>query len=424
MTTVEDTMRRTTVGQVFGAAALAACMAFTPSALAQQEIKIGVLATLEGPFAVPGQDSMRGAELALSEHNFTAGGRKIVWIKASSNANPDVAVNAARKLVEQDKVDILIGPLSGSEGLAVKEYSKTRPETTFVNGTSAAQDTTLRNPSPNFYRFTTDGAQWQAGLGEYAVKTKGYKRMALIAEDYSFPYTQVLGFMTGFCEAGGKMVEKFWVPLGTKDYSSVIARIPQDIDAIYVVLGGSDAVNFFTQYQQGGGNKPMVGGSITVDQTVLATKGRQRDYVIGTASAGPVADAYDGPKWKAFVDAYKKKFPDGLPSPGLFAHGYYIGTKAVLLALDQVKGDLSGNHAKFRAALASLKFETPTGMVSLDQNRQAIADIFLTEVAARPDGGLYNKVVKVIPQVDQAMGMNREKFLALGPVSRTNPECK
>ena len=62
---------------------------------------------------------------------------------------------------------------------------------------------------------------------------------------------------------------KSWVPLGTKDYSSIVARIPGDIDAVLVVLGGADAVNFLTQYEQAGGDKPMVGGTITVDQTVL-----------------------------------------------------------------------------------------------------------------------------------------------------------
>jgi branched-chain amino acid transport system substrate-binding protein len=409
-------MRTTLVSLVAGLLVVGAASA--------QEIKIGVLATLEGPFAVPGQDSMRGAELALSEANFTAGGKKITWIKASSNANPDVAVNATRKLIDQDKVDMVIGPLSGSEGLAVKEYAKSQPTKTFINGTSAAQDTTLRNPAPNFFRFTTDGAQWQAGLGEYAFNTKGYKRMVLIAEDYSFPYTQVLGFMVPYCAAGGKMVKKFWVPLGTKDYSSVIAGIPDNIDAIYVVLGGADAINFLTQYQQAGGTKKMVGGSITVDQTVLAAKGQQRDALIGTPTAGPIADAWDNAKWKAFVAAYKKKFPDGLPSPSLFAHGYYVETKAVLAALDQVKGDLGDNQQKFRAALALLKLDTPTGMVSLDENRQAIADIFLTEVAAGPDGNLYNKVIRVIPQVRQTLGMDSAKFMALGPVGRNNPECQ
>jgi len=413
--------------QTFRTSMLAAAIAITAAwgtGVCAQDIKVGGLATLEGPFAVPGQDSMRGIELALSEANYTAGGKKITLIKASSNANPDVAVNAARKLVEQDKIDILIGPLSGSEGLAVKDYAKTQPNTTFVNGSSAAQDTTLRDPAPNFYRFSTDGAQWMAGLGEYVYKNKGFKKVAVVAEDYSFPYTQVLGFMLPFCQAGGKVPEKFGVPLGNKDYSSVIAKLPQDVDAIYVALGGADAINFLTQYQQAGGNKPLIGGSITVDQTVLGSKGRIRDAVIGVPAAGPIADSWDNPKWKAFVAAYKAKFPDGLPSPSLFAHAYYVETKAVLAALNQVNGDLSGGQAKFRQALSKLKLDTPTGMVTLDENRNAIADIFLTEVAVGQGGGLYNKVIRVIPQVNQTLGTDKAKFMALGPVSRTNPECK
>ncbi len=101
--------------------------------------------------------------------------------------------------------------------------------------------------------------------------------------------------------------------------------------------------------------------------------------MIGTPSAGPIADTYDTPAWKKFVAAYKKQFPDGFPSPSLFAHGYYINTKAVLLALDKVNGDVSDDGAKLREALAKLVFDTPTGKVKLDKNRNAIADIFLTE---------------------------------------------
>ncbi len=130
-------------------------------------------------------------------------GKKIELITGSSDASPDSAVRAARKLVEQDGVEILIGPLSGREGLAVKDYSKTKPEVTFVNGISGAQDTTLRDPAPNFFRFNIDGAQWMAGLPEYVYNEKGYKKVAVLAEDYSFPYTQVLGFMA-VLQAGRK----------------------------------------------------------------------------------------------------------------------------------------------------------------------------------------------------------------------------
>jgi branched-chain amino acid transport system substrate-binding protein len=406
------------------AAALLSGVAFAPQwARADDSIKVGLLATLEGPFTVLGQDGVRGAELAFKEANYTAGGKKIEVIKGSSDASPDSAVKAARKLVEQDGVKILVGPLSGDEGLAVKDYAKTQPNVTFINGTSAAQDTTLRDPAPNFFRFTTDGAQWMAGLGQYAYKDKGYRTVVTVAEDYSFPYTQVFGFMADFCKAGGHVPKKFWVPIGNKDYSSVIAAIPDKVDAIYVALGGADGVNFLTQYQQAGGAAPLIGGSITVDQTVLGTQGKQRDYVIGTPSAGPIADNAEGPAWKKFVDDYKAAYKDGFPSPSLFAQGYYIETKALLAALDKVNGDVSGDQAKLRDALTHLALDTPTGKVTLDKNRQAVADNYLTEVAKADDGHLYNKVVKVIPAVNQTLGIPEADFMKLGVANRDNPSC-
>ncbi|MGH8698670.1 MAG: ABC transporter substrate-binding protein [Burkholderiales bacterium] len=399
--------------------AAAVVAAFAAPAAAQQVIKIGLLATLEGPFAAGGQDSMRGAELAVKQRGGMVAGKKIQIIKASSDAKPDVAVNATRKLVEQDKVDIMVGPLSGSEGIAVKEYSKTQPNITFINGSSGAQATTLVNPSPNFFRFNTEGAQWMVGLGKAALD-RGYKRMMVIAEDYAFPYSQVQGFMVEYCRLGGKVPAKAWVPLGGKDYSSVIARIPKDVDALLVVLGGADAVNFLNQYEQAGGDKPIVGGSITVSQDILNYKGKRRDSLIGTMAGSPIADAYDAPEFKAFVADYKKSYPDGYPSPSLFALVYYINMKAALDGLEAVKGDLSGGQAKYRAALAKLVVKTPVGDVRLDGNRQAIGTTFITEVAKDAKGGLYNKVLKKIDNVDQLLGVKKEDF-QIG--SRDVPNC-
>ena len=411
-------MRRTFVKTLVATAVVAA---FAGVAYAQQgqPVKIGLLATLEGPFAAGGADGMRGAELAIKQKNGMAGGRKIVLIKASSDAKPDVAVNATRKLVEQDKVDIMVGPLSGGEGIAVKEYSKTQPNITFINGSSGAQATTLVNPSQNFFRFNTEGAQWMVGLGKAALD-RGYKRVMVIAEDYAFPYSQVQGFMSEYCKLGGKVPVKAWVPLGGKDYSSVIARIPKDVDALVVVLGGADAVNFLNQYEQAGGDKPIVGGSITVSQDILNYKGKRRDSLVGTIAGAPIADAYDAPEFKAFVADYKKNYPDGYPSPSLFALVYYVNMKAALDGLEAVKGDLSDGQKKYRAALSKMVLKTPVGDVRLDENRQAIGTTFITEVAKDAKGGLYNKVLRKVDGVNQLLGMKKEEF-KIG--SRDEPSC-
>ena len=387
-----------------------------------QPVKIGLLATLEGPFAAGGADGMRGAELAVKQRGGVVAGRKIEIIKASSDAKPDVAVNATRKLVEQDKVDIMVGPLSGGEGIAVKDYSKTQPQVTFINGGSGAQATTLVNTSSNFFRFNTEGAQWMVGLGKAAMD-KGYKRTMIIAEDYAFPYSQVQGFMAEYCRLGGKVPVKAWVPLGGKDYSSVIATIPKDVDALLVILGGADAVNFLTQYENSGGDKPMMGGSITVSQDVLNYKGKRRDSLVGTISAGPLADTFDGADWKAFVADYQRNYPvsaGGYPSPSLFALVYYVNMKAALDGLAAVNGDLSGGQAKYRDALQKMVLKTPTGDVRLDSNRQAIGTTFVTEVVKDSRGNLSTKVSRKVDNIDQTLGIKPEDF-KMG--SRDVPAC-
>ena len=391
----------------------AAATVFMGGAFAQgTPVKIGLLATLEGPFAAGGADGLRGADLAVKQRNGVVAGRKIEVIKGSSDAKPDVAVNATRKLVEQDKVDIMVGPLSGGEGIAVKDYAKTQPNITFINGGSGAQATTLVSPAPNFFRFNTEGAQWMTGLGKAAL-AKGYKRVMVIAEDYAFPYSQVQGFMSEYCKLGGKVPLKAWVPLGGKDYASVIATIPKDVDALLVVLGGADAVNFLTQYENSGGDKPILGGSITVSQDVLNYKGKRRESLVGTLSAGPLADAYDGAEWKAFVADYRKTYPvsaGGFPSPSLFAYVYYVNMKAALDGLDAVKGDLSGNQVKYREALSKMVLKTPTGDVRLDANRQAIGTTFVTEVVKDAQGNLFNKVNSRADNVDQMLGGSAADF--------------
>jgi branched-chain amino acid transport system substrate-binding protein len=412
--------KRLWIRSMLGGAALAA---LAGTAWSQETLKIGVLATLEGPFAAPGQDSMRGADLALKAKGGMAGGKKIEFVKVSSDATPDKAVAATRKAVEQDKVQIMIGPLSGDEGIAVKNYAKTQAGITFVNGSSGAQATTLNDPAPNFYRFNTEGAQWMVGLGEHALG-KGYKTMFLIAEDYGFPYSQVQGFMASYCAKGGKVVDKAWVPLGTKDYASVIAKIPKDVDALLVVLGGSDAVNFLTQYEQTGGNKPMVGGSIAVDQTVLNYKGKRRESLLGTASAGPMADSIDTPEWKKFVADYKETFKDGFPSPSLFAYLYYINTLAALNGLDAVKGDLSNGQKAYRDALQKTNFKGPAGDVKIDANRNGVGPTYITEVAKAADGSYYNKVVKTVPGITQTLGLPEAEFKKMGLGSRDVPDCR
>jgi ABC-type branched-subunit amino acid transport system substrate-binding protein len=410
----------------FIAAALVTATAFANIANAAEKLKVGFLATLEGTYTVLGEDGLRGFQVALKKFSNKAGGRDIEVIIAPTDASPDSAVRAARKVVEQDKVDIVIGPLSGSEGIAVKNYAKTQPQVTFINGISGAQGTTFDEPADNFFRFNMDGAQWMAGLGNYVYTKKGYKSVATIGEDYSFIYTQVYGFALEYCQAGGEITERFWVPLGTKDFASIIAALPEDVDAIYLGLGGGDAVNFLNQYLQAGGDANLIGSTIMVDGTVLNSKGKAKEVLTGTPAAGPQADTWDNPKWQAFVNSYVDAFPPEkrFPGPSLLATGYYNAASAAFSVLNDIGGDLSDGHARFRAGLKNLVLDAPNGKIKLDGNRQAIGTNFVTEVVKDDKGNLVNKLIKIVPNVNQTMGVDPAVFKKIGKPSREVPACQ
>jgi branched-chain amino acid transport system substrate-binding protein len=407
----------------------------TGSANAADKLKIGVTATLEGTYTVLGEDGMRGYDLAVEAHGGKAGGRQIETIVGSTDASPDSAVRAAKKLVEQDKVDILMSPLSGAEGIAIRDYSKTQPQITVINASSGAVETTYGDPSagvtpsPTFYRYNMDGAQWHAGLGDYVYNVKHYKKIATIAEDYAFTYTQVMGLVVEYCKAGGEITKRLWVPLGTKDFASYIPQLPDDVDAIYLGLGGADAVNFLNQYQQAGGHAKLIGGSIMVDQTVLSSKGKAKEALIGTPAASGMADNDPSPEWQAFVKSYQQHaktgyFKNAFTSPSLSGINYYDAADAIFKALDQVNGDLSDGNKKFRVALQNIVLDAPNGKISLDENRQAIGTNFVTEVVKDEKGDLISKVVKVVPNVQQRLGFSKAVYDKFVPPGRDNPPCK
>lgn len=413
-------MKRLLIGTVSAAALL-----MPGAVLAQDTIKVGILVALEGAFAAGGADGVRNVELALKQAGGMAGGKTIETVVAPTDTTPDTTIRMARKLIEQDGVDIIVGPLSGSEGIAMRDYAKTIPNKTVINGISGALETTWVDPAPNFFRYNLDGAQWGSGLGSYVVNEKGWTRVATVAADYSFGYTNFLGFAVDFCKAGGEIVERFWVPLGSSDFGGVIAALPDDIDAIYLGMGGTDSINFLNQFEQAGAETNLIGGSIMADATVLGSRGRAKEALIGTPTSGPLADDNPDPAWQDYVAAYRDAFPEGerFSTPSLFGVGYYNATLAMIAGLNAVNGDLSDDHAALHAALSSLELATPLGTVTLNENRQATGSVFVNEVAEGADGSLTNVFKARTDGVTQTLGMTADEFRAMGLPSRDTPDC-
>ena len=264
-------------------------------------------------------DGITGAEIA---------GKKIEIVGyGCSDGTADKAIEETRRLMEQEDADILIGPLSGDESIAVANYAKEHPDKTFINGAAGAQDASLKVQAPNFFRFNTDGAQFSAGLGDYAYNELGWRTAAVIGDDYAFPYTSLAGFIAEFCSVGGKVTKRVWPPLGEKDYSSYISQIPEDVDGLYVGVGGSGLISFIKQYEQQRGKidtKKIMGNVFWPDPLVLKEVG---DRLVGGVTAGPTSGDSTDPAAKEYVGEIKAAYPEIAPlASSVFVYHYYIAT--------------------------------------------------------------------------------------------------
>ena len=378
------------------------------------DIKIGVLTTCGGPFATFEAESLSGAKYALIKDaggkadgqdaqdqvtGATVAGKSIAVSYGCSDATPDKAVAEARRLVENVGVQILLGPLSGDEGVAVANYAKSVPDVTFVNGTSGAQSTTLVEKAPNFFRFGGDGAQWMAGLGTYAYNELGWRRVAILGEDYSYPYTQAAGFVSEFSSLGGEVTARTWVPLTQTDWSSPVAQLPRDVDGVLLLTGGANTVAAEKAFIQIGRDPGefLLGGSSVMDPTSF-TVGDQLEGLVG---GSPVPLGGTDEAWRSYAEGFSKEFPD-VAGESLFTVLYYDGMQVILDALGQVDGNLD-DAAAFQQVLGGLTPSFPNGEVTLDENRNSVQPAYVVQIVK--DGGeLGFKVVETVPEVDQTFG--------------------
>jgi branched-chain amino acid transport system substrate-binding protein len=391
------------------------------SAQGAQEIVVGAIATGPGSLEAAGQDAFRGLDLAIAEFGAEVSGKTIRVVKKTTNGSSEDALAAARSLVEDDGADVIIGPLTDAEATRLKEYAKTVPSKVFIIG-AGDQNLTLLDPVANVFRFGADEVQWQAGLGLFAYHDLGYRRIVVVAEDAEYPYAQVGGFMTDFCNAGGHVPTKVWVTPGTTDFATVVAQVPAGANALFLALDSQDTLAFLTAYDAAGGTAPVLVGARSLDSAALSAAGDLRNRLIGVPSSGPIVDGNAEPTWTEFVADYDAAYPDA-PAPTSYAHFYYTAAKAAMLGFEQVDGDLGGGQADLMEALSTLAFSSPAGPVRLDRNRQAVTNIYVTVVDVDADGALFTKVVRVIPNVNQTLGFPEMKFLAQGQFNRESPAC-
>src|SRR5882672_2783042 len=267
-------------------------------------IRIGFLTVRSGALAAGGKQMEEGIQLFLKERNYTLAGRKVELIIADTGGNPAGAKTKAQDLVERSRVHVVIGPLAAFEAIAIDDYIR-QTRTPTVSCSAAAEDLTQRKPNPWFVRSAASSGQPNHAVGEYAAKTLGYKRVAIIADDFAYGHETAAAFQRVFEDNGGKVVQRLFPPLNVPDYGSYLAQLKQNVDAVYAGFAGANGFRFLRQYKEYGLKLPVLGSMTTADEGILRTMG---DEAIGVLTGGWYAAGIDTPENKRFVDAVNKEF--------------------------------------------------------------------------------------------------------------------
>jgi branched-chain amino acid transport system substrate-binding protein len=387
-----------------------------------EELRIGFLAPTTGIFAQVGKDMVDGFQLYLDQVNGDFAGAKVKLIVEDEQGKPATAVLKASKLVGEDKVHMLVGGLLASTGYALAPESS-RAKVLYIASIPSADDLTQRKLQefPYFFRTGWTSSQSTQPQGQWACE-QGYKKIVTVAADYAFGYESVGGFQKAFEDCGGKIIQKIWPPLGTKDFGPYISTIKGDADAIFSLMVGPMALQFPKQLRGAGIKKPIVGGTVSYDEFALPF---MEDEVVGDFSALQYSAALQTPKNEAFVKAYRAKYGK---VPGYYSESNYSTALMIHEVMKKTGGKWPGSE-EFIKIMSSLKVETPRGPVSFDEMRNPVHNIYIKKVEKKklfdydkPE--LWNTVIKTYPNVSQFWTYGKDKFLAQPVYDRDYPPCK
>ncbi len=381
-------------------------------------IRIGFIAPQTGVFAANGRDMLNGFLMYWEAQNFSVGGRKVEVIAEDDAGVPANTLTKARKLVEQDRVDMLVGPLTANSGLALRDFVDSSKVPTIYPIVSA-DDITQRRSSPYIVRVGWTSSQPNQPFGEWIVKNTSYRRIATIGYDFAFGHENVSGFQRTFEENGGRIVQKLWPPIGAPDHGPYLAQLRRDVDAVYAIFSGADALRFLSQYQEFAlkGRIPLIGGGTLTDEHVLPQMG---DEALDVITALHYSAALSTPENRAFASAYAKK--TGRP-PSYYSENSYTGARFIYEALAAIRGSVENKDA-FLTALRRVAIpDAPRGPVRLDAYANPVQNIYIRRVERR-GGLLQNTVIFTYPNVSQFWKYNPDEFLKQPVYSRDYPPLR
>ncbi|KRC15955.1 ABC transporter substrate-binding protein [Acidovorax sp. Root219] len=347
------------------------------------KVRVGFMLPYTGTFAQLGVAIENGVRMAIDQQGGKLGGREIEWFKVDDESEPSKGVENASKLVQRDKVDVLIGTVHSGVQMGIQKVAR---DTGVLNlipnaGVHAA---TRGLCAPNVFRTSFSNSQPTLALGK-AMMDKGHKKAVWITWKYAAGEEAFEGFKQSYTAAGGTIVKELGLPFPNVEFQALLTEIAAlKPDAVACFFAGGGAAKFIKDYAAAGlKDKIPLYGSGFLTEGVLDAAGPAADGIITTMH---YSDSLDTPRNKQFRLEYAKAFRS---QPDVYAvQGYDTGLLLVQGA-NAVKGDLAAKPALYKA-LESAVIDSPRGKWTMSKAHNPVQDIYLRVVENKE-----NKVVGI-----------------------------
>jgi branched-chain amino acid transport system substrate-binding protein len=356
-----------------------------PALTAEKPVKIGIVYGLTGVMAPSSKEMVQALKLAIEDllgpH---VAGRPVEYKVEDDNSVVATAMDKVRKLVEQDKVDIIFGPLHGGISLGTSSYLDKMKVPLFV---PFCTESLIRDRK---WAWTIGGSILQAAypMGLYADQAlPNYRTCAVIASDRAVGHLFINGFMEAWKPRGGKVVQEQYFPEGTTDFTPYLAKLNKDVDFLCTWIGDAHQISFFPQYKESGLKLPIIqpefGGPIGQpgDNKELG------DSIIGVITTAHWVNTLNTKGTKEFAEAFKARWGK---DAGPFAGVNYAMAQVFYDAVKRTGGNTKSTV--LRKAIQETSLDTIIGHLQFTSNRAVIAPMHVVKVA--PDLSL--EVIKSI----------------------------
>ncbi len=367
---------------LFASLAIASALC-SPAANAQEKrpVKIGILETFSGPFGMIGQAITNAFMLELDANGGRLGGVPVQIVRQDDQAKPDVGLQAAIQMVEQDKVDIMLGPTLTNVILAAYQ-PVVQARTVMISTVGGPGELAGKFCDPYFFSTSWQNSDTAASMGQH-MQDIGIKNLFIEAPNFEGGREVVAGVKRYY---KGNVVKELFTPMTQQDFSAELTQIrlaaPQAVFAFYP---GNLAVNFIKQYSQAGllEKFPLFTAS-SIDGTNLAAMGDAPMQTYQTASWN--ADL-PNPANQAFVAAYRAKYHD---TPSFYAAYAYDAALLLDSALRQTGG--ADDRPALVKAMEKADFASVRGGFKFGPNHFPLQDFYLLQVARSPAGAVEQQV--------------------------------